>query len=145
MTLLDRVKIKLNEAVSTYQASRSAIASLASNEFSPWKKTLLELQNKDVRGPGCEESESASCFIQSWIWTTVPDPLTSIEGSDLQAALQVEWCKADEQAKHYEEEVQLIVEEMQQTLAIFEWNAKEWDTFTISPPLEPMIPQRSLA
>ena len=135
-SLFDKVKIKLNQAVSTYRTSRNAIVSLAPNkEFSPWKGSLLELHNSDVRGPGREESESASCFIQSWIWTTAPDGLTSVEDSDLQAALRVEWCRVQERAKCHEEEVELIIEEMRRTLATFEWDAKEWDAFAVSPPL----------
>ena len=135
-TLFDRVKIKLNQAVSTYRASRNAIVSLAPNEeFGPWKGSLLELQNDDVRGPGREESESASRFVQSWIWTTASNASMSVEDSDLQAALRVEWCRAQERAKRYEEEVELIAEEMRRTLATFEWIAKEWDAFAVSPPL----------
>lgn len=65
-----------------------------------------------------------------------PEASTSVVDSDLQAALRVEWCKAQERAKRYEEEVGLTVEEMRHTLATFEWNAKEWDAFAISPPLE---------
>ena len=108
---------------------------LSTTEFGPWKGSLLELHNSDVCGPRREESESASRFVQSWIWTTAPDGLTSVEDSDLQAALRVEWCRVQEQAKRHEEEVELIIEEMQRTLATFEWDVKEWDTFTVSPPL----------
>lgn len=134
-TLFDKVKIKLNQAVSTYRISRSAIASLApEEEFGPWKETLLELQNSDIRGPGREDSESTSRFVQSWIWTTAIQVSTSPEDPDLQAALRVEWCKGQERAKRYEEEVELVVEEMRRTLATFEWNAREWRSFAISPP-----------
>lgn len=103
-------------------------------EFGPWKETLLELQNSDIRGPGREDSESTSRFVQSWIWTTAIQVSTSPEDPDLQAALRVEWCKGQERAKRYEEEVELVVEEMRRTLATFEWNAREWRSFAISPP-----------
>ena len=76
-----------------------------------------------------------SHFVQSWIWTTASNALMSVEDSDLQVALRVEWCRAQERAKRYEEEVELIAEEMQRTLATFKWIAKEWDAFTVSPPL----------
>ena len=91
-----------------------AISNLAPNEeFGPWRETLLELRNGDIRGPGCDESQpSNSRFIQSWIWTTAPHVSASPEDPDLQATLQAEWAKAQERAKRFEEEVELIVKEM---------------------------------
>ena len=136
-TLFDKVKIKLGQAVSTYRTARKAIANLAPDEeFGPWKASLLELRNEDVRGPGCDENQpSKSRFVQSWIWTTAPQVSASPEDPDLQAALRVEWAKAQERAKRYEEEVELVVEEMRRTLVFLEWKAKEWTSFAISPPL----------
>jgi len=57
----------------------------------------------------------------------------SADDTDLQAALRVEWCKAQEQACCYEEEKELIVEEMRQTLVYLEWNAQEWESSMTSP------------
>ena len=92
--------------------------SLAPNEeFGHWKDTLFELKNDDIRGPGHDESErSKSRYVQSWIWTT-PQSGTSIEdlnpnNPNLHVAVRIEWCKAQERAKRYEEEVELVVEEM---------------------------------
>jgi hypothetical protein len=135
--LNDKVKIKLNEAVSTYRTSRVAIENLAPNEeFGPWKQTLQDLQTDDIRGPGPEGSEpSRSRFVQSWIWTTATQDSTSVEDSDLLAAVRVEWCKLQERAKRYQEEMELDVEEMRRTLVTFERNAQEWDSFATSPPL----------
>ena len=134
-TLFDSVNNRLSQAVSTYQTSREAIASLDPNEeFDRWKEILLELRNEDVHGPGVEKHKpGAPRPTQSWIWTTAPSHSTS-EDPDLQATLQVEWAKAQEQASRYEEEVELIVEEMRRTLVSFEWNAREWDSFATSTP-----------
>ena len=43
------------------------------------------------------------------------------DDQDLSSALQVEWCKAQERATRYEEEIELVVEEMRRTLVFFEW------------------------
>ena len=136
-SLFDKVKVKLAQAVLTYRTARKAIESLAPNEeFGPWKDSLLELQNDDIRGPGCNESQlSKSRFVQSWIWTTAPQVSASPDDPDLQVALCVKWAKAQEWAKRYEEEVELVVEEMRRTLVFLEWKVKEWISFTISPPL----------
>jgi len=133
--LFDNVRVKLARAVSTYRTSRKAINNLAPNEeFGHWKKTFLELDDCDIRGPGREELEpSQSRHVESWIWTTLPQESTSSEDPDLHAAVRVEWCKAQERAKRYEEEVELVVEEMRRTLASFEWNACEWERWATSP------------
>jgi len=128
-SVFDKAKAKLAQAVATYRASRKAITNLASNEeFGPWKGTFQELKDCDIRGPGREESEtSESRFVPSWIWTTALQTSTSTEDPDLNDTLRIEWCKAQERAKRYEEEVELVVEEMRRTLVTFELNACEWD------------------
>lgn len=140
--LFDNVKAKLTRAVSTYRTSWSAISNLAPNEeFGHWKKTFLKLEHCDVRGPGREEFEpstSNSRHVESWIWTTSPQVSTSSEDPDLHAAIRIEWCKAQERAKRYEEEVELVAEEMRRTLTTFEWNACEWERRATSPPGSPV-------
>ena len=113
-TLFNKVKIKLGQAVLTYHTARKAIANLAPDEeFGPWKASLLELRNEDVQGPGCDKNQPLkSRFVQLWIWMTAPQVSTSPKDPDLQAALCIEWVKVQERAKCYEEEVELVVEEM---------------------------------
>ena len=136
-TVFDKTAAQLAQAVSTYHVAWTTIKTLAPNEeFGCWRNTLLELKNEDIRGPGREESEkSGSRFVQSWIWTTAPQTSISSRDPDLDAALRVEWCKAQERVKHYEEEVELVVEEMRRTLVTFEFNAGEWEQRATSPSL----------
>ena len=111
----------------------------------PWKETLLELKDCDVRGPGREAYEcSESRHIQSWIWVAVPQTSTTTLtlSGDILSALRVEWCKGQERAKQYEEEVQLVVEEMRRTLAYFEWERREWE---ISGSNSPRLPTADAA
>ena len=133
----DKTKAQLSEAVSTYRVARKAITNLSPNEeFGTWKKAFLELKDEDIRGPGLESTKStASRFVQSWIWTTASKLTTSSDDPDLNAALRVEWCKAQERAKRYEEEVELVIEEMRRTLVSFDLNACEWEKRALSPSL----------
>ena len=134
--MFERTKAQLSRAVSTYRVSRKAVAKLAPDEeFGSWKAALLELKNKDVRGPGDEGAKSKSRFIQSWIWSTAPRTSISPSDPDLDAALRVEWCKAQERARCYEEEEELVIEEMRRTLVMFEVTACEWDKRSASPSL----------
>ena len=113
-SVFDKTRIKLVQVVSTYHAAWEAITKLAPDEqLGPWKKLLLELNDGDVQGPGPEDSNtSTSCFTQSWVWTTALQTLTSAEDNNINQSLRVEWCKGQERAKRYEEEVELVVEEM---------------------------------
>jgi hypothetical protein len=128
--VFDRAKSRQGRAIATYRVARKAINDLAPDEeFGSWKGTLQELKDADVRGPGREEFEtSSSRFVQSWIWTAAIQTSVSSKDPDLDTALRVEWCKSEERAKRYEEEVELVVEEMRRTLVTFELNAREWET-----------------
>ena len=147
-SVFDKAKAKQTKAVVTYRVARTAIENLDPDEkFGSWRNTLLELNDADVRGPGREEYElSASRFVQSWIWTTAAKTSTSADDPDLNIALRVEWCKAQERAKRYEEEVGLVIEEMRRTLVTFELNAREWDGRAASiPDHAPTLGQTTVA
>ena len=139
--MFDRARAKLAGAVSTYRAARKAIVSLApKEEFGAWQDTVRDLNDDDIRGPGHEESEtSRSRSVRSWIWTTATRTSTSAEDPDLNAALRVEWSKTEEQAKRYEEEIELVVEEMRRTLVTFESNARKWDERAASPSFPDLV------
>ena len=64
---------------------------------------------------------SESHYVPSWIWHMPLQGSVSGDDQDLSSALQVEWCKAQERATRYEEEIELVVEEMRRTLVFFEW------------------------
>ena len=130
---VDRVQRRIAQATATYRASWSAINRLAPNEeFGPWKDLLQELCQEDIRGPGREDSEtSESHYLPSWIWRTPHQASASADEADLHAAIRVEWCQAQEQAARYEEEIELVVEEMRRTLVFFEFLTHEWERRTI--------------
>ena len=134
--LFDNVNSELRQAVSTYRRSRKALENLAPNEeFGKWKGDLQELQDGDICGPGHEDpATSRSRHVESWIWTTAPQLSASTEDTDLQAALRVQWCVVQQRAERYEEERELVIEEMRRTLVALEWSAKRWETFAATPP-----------
>jgi len=62
---------------------------------------------------------------------TMPTTNTDFELSEkeTEAAVLVDWAKARERAKRFEEEVELNVEEMRRTLVFFSWKASQWEGF----------------
>lgn len=132
---LERIQQRITQAATTYRVCRSAVERLAPNEeFGAWKNILQELRREDIRGPGRGDNEtSESRYVPSWIWQTPLPESASSDEQDLSLALRVEWCKAQERAVRYEEEVQLVVEEMRRTLAYFKWLACEWERWAATP------------
>lgn len=41
--------------------------------------------------------------------------------------MRIEWCKTRARVKHWEEEVELLVEEMQRIVTYLDWDATCWD------------------
>lgn len=96
-------------------------------------------------------------FIPSWIWTVhapptppdstppsnnlqtsgtttvnpvppaTPDPDDEVRDEEVEEYVRVDWTKAQERTKRFEEEIALTVEDMRRTLAFFAWKAKEWE------------------
>ena len=50
-----------------------------------------------------------------------------ISEQEIEAYVMVDWAKAHEHAKRFEEEVELCVEEMRRTLIFFSWSTEEWE------------------
>ena len=122
-----------------------------------WKRYIQELKRVDTQGPFEEDTMSRGVnFVPSWFWTirappTPPDLPTSSSGSQVLGAIaadsvlspdnhpddvgdeeieeyvRVDWAKAQEHAKRFEEEIDLTVEDMRRTLAFFAWKAGEWE------------------
>lgn len=121
---------RIDQAAARYRDARLALLRLDPNEeLSRWKKDLQELHRQDIRGPAREAGEkSESLREMSWIWKTSSlRDNTGINDPDLQPIMRVEWCKATARAERFEEEVELVVEEMRRTLAFFEWSARSWE------------------
>ena len=51
----------------------------------------------------------------------------NVSEQEIEKYMMVDWAKAHERAKRFEEEVELCVEEMRRTLIFFSWNAAEWE------------------
>ena len=52
--------------------------------------------------------------------------LVDVAEEEVEEYVRVDWAKAQERAKRFEEEIALTVEDMRRTLAFFTWKAEEW-------------------
>ena len=138
------------------RARQALVALDPSQQLSPeWMHRFQVLTDADVRGPGREpDDKSEGKFQPSWIWlvprlpnvvpgsspndptktpSTTQDPndrsdvpTTSLDDPELVDSMRVHWAKCQARADRYEEEVELIVEEMGRTLRYFEWKKAWW-------------------
>ena len=120
-----------------------------------WKRYLQDLTRVDAQGPFEEDTKSQGVnFMPSWIWVlcapptppnlptshnnvrttadSTPPPATSnppddVGDKEIEEYVWVDWAKAQEHAKRFEEEIMLTLEDMHHTLAFFGWKAKEWE------------------
>lgn len=51
----------------------------------------------------------------------------NVSTEEVEEYMLVDWARAQERAKRFEEEVELCAEEMRRTLSFFSWSASEWD------------------
>ena len=84
----------------------------------------------DLPGP-LSPSATAPCDTAPTLPITM-SPVDNSEDNEVSAqevedGLLVDWAKAHERAKRFEEEVELCVEEMRRTLVFFSWKASEWE------------------
>ena len=139
-TLFSRFNHRLKKSVLRYQAAYTAL--LAADPGGEWKNRLKNLQNSDVRGPGKDDfyiqepgnqgpEPSKGRFEISWIWL-VPRLVTEVEADNSEQVLdelegmRIEWSKSQARKMRWEEEVELIQEEMRRTIVYYEWKVSWW-------------------
>ncbi|KIK34019.1 hypothetical protein CY34DRAFT_18005 [Suillus luteus UH-Slu-Lm8-n1] len=91
-----------------------------------WRVRLQDLKDEDVKplvDPFSTETEGRHYL--TWIWMMMGID-TGCDGGDMDG-IHVEWCKSRARAMCWEEEVELLQEEMQRVLQFFDWQANWWD------------------
>ncbi|TFY52492.1 hypothetical protein EVJ58_g9986, partial [Rhodofomes roseus] len=53
---------------------------------------------------------------------------TDAENPELHEALRIEWCKTRARAKRWQEDIELVREEMRRVLAYHKYKADEWES-----------------
>ncbi|KAG2338018.1 hypothetical protein BDR05DRAFT_978303 [Suillus weaverae] len=126
--IIHSAKSCINAISAKYTAAQDALIMLASKlgKNDDWQQILKPLDRaKDAVPLNHNKGKTVSQQNISWIWKTPGVSNNQEEG--LQDSLHVEWCKAQAQAHQWEEEVQLLHEEMRHVLSFFEWQAQWWD------------------
>jgi hypothetical protein len=138
-SLYNRFNHRMRQSVLRYRTARSAL--LAANlEGQNWEDRLKDLKDSDVRGPGKDDfylqeagkanyGASKGRYEMSWIWL-VPHSKSEVDRNSSEQVfdegLRVEWSKSQARKMRWEEEVQIIQEEMRRTIVYYEWKQQWW-------------------
>jgi hypothetical protein len=105
-----------------------------------WEDRLKDLKDNDVRGPGKDDfylqeagkatyGASKGRYEMSWIWL-VPRSESEVDRNSSEQVfdegLRVEWSKSQARKMRWEEEVQILQEEMRRTIVYYEWKQQWW-------------------
>src|SRR6202789_1926498 len=136
-SLFNRFNHRMRQSVLRYRTARSAL--IAAKLGQQWEDTLPDLKDSDVRGPGkddfyLQEAGKANYGASkgrheiSWIWL-VPKSNSEVDTNSSEQVfdegLRVEWSKSQARKMRWEEEVQIIQEEMRRTIVYYEWK-EQW-------------------
>ena len=139
-SLFNRFNHRMRQSVVRYRAARSALLAANLGEGQKWEDRLKDLKDSDVRGPGKEDfylqeagktdyGTSKGRFEMSWIWL-VPQSNSEVDTNSSEQVfdegLRVEWSKSQARKMRWEEEVQIIQEEMRRTIVYYEWKQQWW-------------------
>ncbi|KAJ7143254.1 hypothetical protein C8R46DRAFT_1167838 [Mycena filopes] len=137
---------RIDAMASKYRAARAALLTLNGPNYAPHLKPLktadltldgdvkddesnakkqLSLISAGKGGRVPRHVAGTSKTVMSWIWAA-EGALDDAEG-DLHESLRVEWARAKARKTRWEEEVNLLREEMRRVLRYLEWETNTWE------------------
>jgi hypothetical protein len=140
--VLSSIEGRIAKYVERYRIARKALIRL--DPTGDWQETYLELKDSDNRGPGKDIEERGvgdGSYFRSWIWLPNPrapassDIAAGEEGAldeegvlqeDVNEAIRVEWTTSYARLERWNEEVELLQEEMRRTVMFLEWKSQSW-------------------
>jgi len=130
-TLYNRLQLRIQHAAERYRCARDALLALDPN--GAWKDKFQKLNATDIRGPGRQEDDPVrrtnNRYEISWIWLVTRDLAREDEEEEeeeFDESMRAEWAKMRARRDRWEEEYQLVPEEMRRTVAYLEWRSDWW-------------------
>lgn len=122
------ITVRINRAVRRYRLAYIALLSL--DPAGDWRKVFQELKDGDNRGPGKELDEQGvgdGRYAMSWIWiSTGAHDAADSPDQDVNETVRHEWMTCRARADRWEEESELLQEEMRRVVAFLEWKSSWW-------------------
>lgn len=137
-SVIDSVQDRIDKFARRYRVAYQALLRL--DPSGDWSNTYLELKDCDNRGPGKELEDMGpgdGSYSTSWIWLANPRVHDPPSGQDddqdatpeeVNEVMRVEWATSFARMERWEEEVELLQEEMRRVVAFLEWKSVDWLT-----------------
>lgn len=138
--LFTKIGERIDIAKWRYRASRAALKQLRPEV--DWDTEVRELKDGDLWGPGVEDEEDVlerkttvkktkgtgnGYHEPSWIWLAPGANATATDAdSPFRDSVRVQWARAYARVERWDEEFELVCEEMRRVLAFFKWKSKRW-------------------
>ncbi|TFY55987.1 hypothetical protein EVJ58_g7906 [Rhodofomes roseus] len=125
-TYIDTIQAKIDADAERYRRAHAALLTIDPEDTGLWQKALRFLNRSDIRAmhQGLDD-ETEGRKTLSWIWRT-SGTLGRDDDEDDQEAVRIEWCKARARAMRWDEECDLLEEEMRRVRAFFKWHVDWW-------------------
>ena len=131
-TIETSVNNRVKRAVRRYRTAYHALLELDS--AGDWTNEYRELRDEDNRGPLKEAEETGTGdgrYIPSWIWAApsamaLPGEGSAAEQKEFNETARHEWMTCRARADRWEEEEELLQEEMRRVVVYLEWKSCEW-------------------
>ena len=121
------VTARIGRTVHRYRLAYTALLSL--DPTGEWRNEYLELTDKDNRGPGKEVEERGvgdGRYTISWIWKGSFQDGTHPPEQEVNNTVRHEWMTCRARADRWQEESDLLQEEMRRVVAFLEWKSMWW-------------------
>ncbi|KAF7288787.1 CxC2 domain-containing protein [Mycena indigotica] len=143
VTLTARMDEGRSVIVAKYRRAQAAMIALKGSAYAPQYRQLLDEDVNSHWNPDDAEEEEASRRLRnadgsraartepntrrgpkkiSWIWNVGQ----GVDQAELHDSFRVEWCKARARKERWDEEVELLREEMKRVLRYLRWEQQEW-------------------
>ncbi|KAJ2935276.1 hypothetical protein H1R20_g1819, partial [Candolleomyces eurysporus] len=136
------VQARIAAARDEYRQAQIALLALADLlGHTKVDQEFLPLEEQDIRSMvEAEPGQGETRRKLSWIWRRVNAADATEEETEqfVTETIRVEWGKSRARAQRYQEEIQLVQEEMDRTLRFFVWKAADWRSKGIAPRTEPI-------
>jgi hypothetical protein len=143
-SMITRFGVKISRTANRYRSARSALLSLRPDD--PIVSRFLELKDEHIKGPHRDPDDVSEGRRElSWIWLVRKSGTADGEENDeakindcefylysylfmpqICLGLRVEWSKARARAARWDEEVDLLAEEMRRILWYLQWKSEWW-------------------
>ncbi|KAH9884045.1 hypothetical protein C8Q73DRAFT_661408, partial [Cubamyces lactineus] len=112
--------------VARYRAAYCALAKIDAD--GNWRRTFRELLDSHLTGPGRDDDDVGEGHVEiSWIWLAPCSAFSdSDESREYNDSMRAEWARSKARAERWEEEVELLVEEMDRVVKFLEAEASQW-------------------